>query len=61
MNYAGELLTREELISYLRTSKSALDRAIKSGKIPEGVKITGHPLWAKKIIDRLVNGKTISH
>jgi hypothetical protein len=61
MGYTGELLTRKELISYLRTSSSALSRGIKTGKIPEGIRILGKPLWVKKTIDRIINGKTFSN
>ena len=61
MDYAGELLTKEELISYLRTSSSSLDRAIKAGKLPEGIRPTGKPLWVKKTIEKIINGKTLSH
>ncbi len=58
-DFSGELLTRAELISFLKTNKSSLDRAIKAGKIPEGVRIIGKPLWSRKAIEKLPNAKTL--
>jgi predicted DNA-binding transcriptional regulator AlpA len=60
-DFSGELLTKDEVMSYLRTTKSSFHRAIKAGRIPEGVKITGKPLWAKKTIEKLINAKTFSN
>lgn len=54
MNLSGELLTRDETIQFLRTSSSALDRAIKAGKIPQGKKIIGKPLWSRKTLEKLI-------
>jgi len=61
MDWSGELLTQKEVISYLRTSKSAFHRAIKAKKIPEGIRVIGKPLWPKRAIEKLIHGKELSN